>query len=163
MFKNPFSYDGRIRRTEYGLSFIIFIVARVIGVFISAESSSDGVFFIFLIPTLWFLYAQGAKRCHDLGKNGWWQLIPFYGFWMIFQDGEPGTNEYGDNPKGIQVIGGQKYQAGKGSSAADDFNGGYGGGYNGGHNSVDNSGFTGYPPTGDSKSSDGYKEGDLYK
>ena len=26
MFKKPFSFDGRIRRTEFGLSFIIFYI-----------------------------------------------------------------------------------------------------------------------------------------
>ena len=29
MFKNPFSFSGRIRRMEYGLTFIIYIVAYV--------------------------------------------------------------------------------------------------------------------------------------
>jgi len=49
---------------------------------------------------LWFLWAQGAKRCHDLGKNGWWQIIPFYVLLLVFQDGQPGLNKYGFNPKG---------------------------------------------------------------
>jgi len=26
-------------------------------------------------------------------------IIPFYGLWMLFADSEPGTNEYGPNPK----------------------------------------------------------------
>jgi uncharacterized membrane protein YhaH (DUF805 family) len=107
MFKNPFSFEGRIRRTEFGLSFIIFIVLRTVTAAIAIETGSRGFMYLTLIPLLWFLWAQGAKRCHDLGNNGWWQIIPLYGFWLIFQDGKPGTNEYGDNPKGIQVYGGQ--------------------------------------------------------
>jgi len=35
-----------------------------------------------------------------MGNSGWWQLIPFYAIIMIFQDGQPGTNQYGENPKG---------------------------------------------------------------
>lgn len=50
---------------------------------------------------VWFLLAQGAKRCHDRGNSGWWQLIPFYYLWMFFADGEIGDNEYGTNPKGL--------------------------------------------------------------
>ena len=30
MFSNPFSFDGRIRRTEYGVSFIIYAFVAVI-------------------------------------------------------------------------------------------------------------------------------------
>lgn len=77
MFKNPFSFEGRIRRTEYGISLIIYAVcATLIGIIID-ESYGELAFLAFAyIPMLWFLWAQGAKRCHDLGNSGWWQLIP---------------------------------------------------------------------------------------
>jgi uncharacterized membrane protein YhaH (DUF805 family) len=104
MFKNPFSFDGRIRRTEFGLSFIIYLIAYAIfmGMASSAgDQSGLGIIFILLIPMIWFLWAQGAKRCHDLGNSGWWQIIPFYLLWLLFQDGQYGSNQYGDNPKGI--------------------------------------------------------------
>jgi uncharacterized membrane protein YhaH (DUF805 family) len=99
MFYNPFSFAGRIRRTEYVISFIIILfVAAFVNVLVqSDESSIIGVLYIVMY---WFLLAQGAKRCHDLGNNGWWQIIPFYALWMIFQKGQPGLNEYGRNPKG---------------------------------------------------------------
>lgn len=99
MFKNPFSFDGRIRRTEYGISFIIYLI-----VYFGIRASGPGfdepsIYWFGLIPLLWFLWAQGAKRCHDRGNSGWWQLIPFYGFWLLFADSEPGSNQYGPNPK----------------------------------------------------------------
>lgn len=112
MFKNPFIFEGRIRRSEFGISFILFIVARVITIIIiagiiSGSNDKDGAVilsFLLLIPVLWFLWAQGAKRCHDLGNSGWFQLIPFYALWMLFQDGEPGPNQYGENPKIFKTI-----------------------------------------------------------
>jgi uncharacterized membrane protein YhaH (DUF805 family) len=100
MFKNPFSFDGRIRRLEYGLSFIIYLVAYFLVIALTASGNGAGLIaMLMLIPMLWFLWAQNAKRCHDLGRSGWWQLIPFYGFVMLFVDGDEGRNEYGLSPK----------------------------------------------------------------
>ena len=75
MFKNPFSFEGRIRRTEYGLSLIIAAVARVLVAMMvaSVAQGSEAViaYYIFVIPVLWFFWAQGAKRCHDLSMSGY--------------------------------------------------------------------------------------------
>ena len=104
MFKSPFSFEGRIRRLEYGLSMIIYtVVITILELAVgNSESSSLGIiFFILILPCLFFMLAQGAKRCHDRGNSGWFQLIPFYGLWMLFADSEPGINQYGPNPKGI--------------------------------------------------------------
>ncbi len=106
MFKNPFSFSGRIRRTEYGLSILIyFVYVGVLQFFFDEDDADVGVLSLILlflyIPLLWLMFAQGSKRCHDRGNTGWFQLIPFYGFWMLFADGDIGINEYGSNPKGI--------------------------------------------------------------
>ena len=156
MFKNPFSFDGRIRRTEYGVSFIIYVVVAVIINAIMANSRDAVIFGLAYIPMLWFLWAQGAKRCHDVGSNGWWQIIPFYALWLLFQDGQPGTNQYGENPKGIQSFAGQTFQGGQNTSTSV---GGYQGGYNGGHNNPN----TNYSTSEIPAKTDGYKDGDLYK
>lgn len=114
MFKRPFSFQGRIRRTEYGLSVLFYVVGVILLelavagiVFSTAHGDSEsvagtmGIFLVIgLIPLLWFMFAQGAKRCHDLGNSGWWQLIPLYNLWLLFQDGKPGSNPYGPDPKG---------------------------------------------------------------
>jgi len=113
MFKNPFSFNGRIRRREYGVSWLVwfpavFTAALVIGVvndlvaFKYDTKALGGVFILVAIgvPALWFIIAQGVKRCHDLGKSGWWFCIPFYGFIVFFVDGDLGDNKYGLNPKG---------------------------------------------------------------
>lgn len=100
MFKKIFSFEGRIRRTEYGLSMLGYVTFSQL-IEASMVNMGEGVLLLLLlyIPMLWFLWAQGAKRCHDRGNSGWYQLIPFYGFWMIFAEGEKGPNEYGLDPK----------------------------------------------------------------
>lgn len=114
MFKNVFSFEGRIRRLEYGLSYIFYyaydiivsiLIERPLLDFRTINSDTDFktgvIFFLSLLLAIYFMIAQGAKRCHDRGNSGWWMLIPFYGLWMLFADGDVGDNEYGPNPKGI--------------------------------------------------------------
>jgi hypothetical protein len=47
----------------------------------------------------------GARRLHDIGRSGWWQLlvlIPLIGAIVLIvwfaQKGDPSPNEYGPNP-----------------------------------------------------------------
>ena len=99
-------FSGRARRKEFWM-FILFyiIIAIVLGVVDSIIGMPVlGTLFALglLIPSL----AVGARRLHDTGKSGWWQLIgliPFIGililiiFWVM--DSNPGDNQYGPNPK----------------------------------------------------------------
>ncbi len=103
MFRNPFSFEGRIRRLEYGLSYILYIIF-IIPIELAGDIENPFIMLgilVLLVIMICFLLAQGAKRCHDRGNSGWWQIIPFYGLWMLFADGEIGDNEYGENPKGL--------------------------------------------------------------
>ena len=60
--------------------------------------------FVIIIPSLSII----VRRLHDTGKSGWMillGLIPFAGVIIIFVfmllDSQPGTNQYGPNPKGL--------------------------------------------------------------
>ncbi|MBK9415294.1 MAG: DUF805 domain-containing protein [Bacteroidetes bacterium] len=159
MFKDPFSFEGRIRRSEYGISIIIYLLLYWLAIFLAIGIGNDPgavIFTICMIPLLWFGLAQGAKRCHDIGNSGWWQLIPFYGLWMLFQDGTPGQNQYGENPKGIMnqsppfIVDPQNPQNPQS---------GYQGGYLGGHNNPN----TNYGSNVNPQNGSGYNDGDLYK
>ncbi|MTK53569.1 DUF805 domain-containing protein [Paludibacter sp.] len=96
MFQTALSFEGRIRRLEYGISFIVYIVGHTI--VMAMIKSAIPFSTLALSPLLWFLWAQGAKRCHDLGNSGWFQLIPFYVLWLFFSKGDDGVNIYGFSP-----------------------------------------------------------------
>lgn len=100
MFNRPFSFKGRIRRLEYALSYLTYLVLVALISFILEES---GIHILWtLIPfsaLLIFILAQGTKRCHDLGNSGFYQLIPFYVLVMLFQEGSSKENTHGPNPK----------------------------------------------------------------
>ena len=107
MFRNSFSFEGRIRRLEYGLSFIIYYIWIIFSSFVAFSINADnfeGIYYLLMIPGLYFWLAQGSKRCHDRGNSGWYQLIPLYILWMLFGEGDIGNTNYGANPKGINKI-----------------------------------------------------------
>lgn len=103
MFKNPFSFKGRIRRQEYIITvLILFIIRIIINLNDHAGNINDNsIFFwmLFYVFFSWFGIAQGVKRCHDIGKSGLWILVPFYSLWLLFAEGNVGFNEYGEDPK----------------------------------------------------------------
>ncbi|MEJ5104556.1 MULTISPECIES: DUF805 domain-containing protein [Chryseobacterium] len=100
MFKNPFAFEGRISNKEYALTLLIdFGITTTLKFCKGIVPPLLLTVSIFvLIPGLLFLLAQGTKRCHDMGESGWYQLIPFYGFLMLINEGDTGKNKYGEAP-----------------------------------------------------------------
>ena len=110
MFQNVFSFKGRIRRLEYWLipilSYLAMFIAMALLIAIvgdhPGESASNVVVAICILLSIvfwWVNIAANTKRCHDLGHSGWFQLIPFYFLVLLFEEGDPEPNEYGENPK----------------------------------------------------------------
>lgn len=104
MFKSPFSFEGRIRRKEYVFTFLIlYILSFVLGYVIGDEVEPEGGFLILFLlvfaATMWMQLAQTAKRCHDVNRSGWYQLIPFYTIYLLFAEGDKFRNSYGPSPK----------------------------------------------------------------
>jgi multidrug efflux pump subunit AcrB/uncharacterized membrane protein YhaH (DUF805 family) len=107
MFKNPFSFQGRIRRSEFGLSFVMSLATLILISIINAIANTpvfSAVYALGFIFLSYFMLAQGAKRCHDIGKSGWMQLIPIWNFRLFVEDGDLAANEYGENPKNTEVL-----------------------------------------------------------
>ena len=94
-----FSFKGRIGRTEYCTVYLaIWLISFPLDVikdetFLAIYSL---IYLVLLIPMYWIFFAQGSKRCHDLGHSGWFQLIPLYVFWLLFAKGNLEANEYGE-------------------------------------------------------------------
>lgn len=99
VLKNYATFSGRARRSEYWyfalfnaiISFGIGFVAGLLDVTILSTVYSVAV----IIPFI----AVGVRRMHDVGKSGWFLLIPIYGFILACTDGVKGENEYGADPK----------------------------------------------------------------
>ncbi|MFI5159657.1 MAG: DUF805 domain-containing protein [Sphingobacteriales bacterium] len=102
MFKAPFSFEGRIRRKEYAFTvLIIFVVALVFAIIIPDQTkySISLLFFVLGLVSWWIIFAQTTKRCHDVDRSGWYQLIPFYVIYLLFAEGDKFPNQFGVSPK----------------------------------------------------------------
>jgi uncharacterized membrane protein YhaH (DUF805 family) len=107
-------FSGRSRRKEYWF-FVLFNF--LIGIAFGIVDAVVGLGFLGLIYGLAVIIpgiAVTIRRLHDTGRSGWWILIgfvPIIGFFVmlyfLFQDSEPGANEYGPNPKQSEFTSGQ--------------------------------------------------------
>lgn len=99
VLKNYAKFDGRARRSEYWyftlINTIISMILGVIGGVIRFELLSSVYSLVILIPSI----AVGIRRMHDVGKSGWFILIPIYNIILAATDGQSGANEYGEDPK----------------------------------------------------------------
>jgi uncharacterized membrane protein YhaH (DUF805 family) len=103
-------FNGRASRSEFWWFYLaMFVYGLVVGAgaaLFGVESDGiDLVVGIALLPVLIPIYAAGARRLHDTGLSGWWQLIgfvPVIGFIalivLLARAGQPDTNRFGPPP-----------------------------------------------------------------
>jgi uncharacterized membrane protein YhaH (DUF805 family) len=101
-------FNGRARRQEYWMYTLFNCIALVVLVMLTKISSIFGILYgVYALGTLLPSLGVSVRRLHDIGKSGWFlllSLIPFVSFYLLYLmclDSQPGTNEYGANPKGL--------------------------------------------------------------
>jgi len=112
VLKNYDDFGSRAQRKEYWMPFLcnliigfaIAIVDRILGL-------GGALGWIFTLAFLLPGTAVAVRRLHDTGRSGWWMLvglIPVIGTLVLVPflllDSQPGSNEYGPNPKGAAAI-----------------------------------------------------------
>ena len=91
------TFSGRAKRSEFWWFFLfqvlVIVAASMLGDVINGIAS-----LALLLPAL----AVGARRLHDIGRTGWWQLLLLSGigflvllYWWV-QPGEGAGNIYGE-------------------------------------------------------------------
>jgi uncharacterized membrane protein YhaH (DUF805 family) len=110
------TFDGRARRSEFWwfalFTTIVQVIASIIDRAILGADSQVGVvagiaWLALIVPSL----AVGARRLHDTGRSGWWQLlslIPLVGTIILIiwwaKDGDAAPNQHGINPKTTDAV-----------------------------------------------------------
>ena len=95
-FQKYADFSGRAKRPEFWWFILFtFLASMILGV---VSTMLSGLFSLaVIVPSL----AVGARRLHDIGRSGWWQLIwlvPVIG-WIIMiywfaQESNPTTNAF---------------------------------------------------------------------
>lgn len=83
-------FTGRAPRSEFWWFFLFQVIVVVVASFVN-QLIGNIASLALLLPAL----AVGARRLHDIGRSGWWQLLSFTGigflvliYWWVQPSGE---------------------------------------------------------------------------
>jgi uncharacterized membrane protein YhaH (DUF805 family) len=104
--RNYANFEGRARRSEYWYFVLFYYLFSIPLIFVDQAIGSEidyaGVIYSLgmIIPSI----AVGVRRMHDVGKSGWYILIPIYNLILFCTNGDTGPNEYGPDPKADPLL-----------------------------------------------------------
>lgn len=111
------TFTGRARQRTFWMYILtgsllaagLALIDEALGLRVSTRLDDDGLLvslltLALLLPTI----AVTVRRLHDTGRsdsNLWLLLIPLFGWLTLLawlsEDGQPGSNKWGPNPKGV--------------------------------------------------------------
>lgn len=101
------TFSGRSRRSEYWWFALFNLLVSLVGAGVDAALGRPLIQFVVALALLLPNLAVLVRRLHDTNRSGWWVLIglvPLVGSIVLIvfaaQDSQPGTNRFGDSPKG---------------------------------------------------------------
>ena len=84
-------FKGRSTRIQYN-SFLLFYI--LVDFFVNLINPNlTTLNFIIVVVLFVPLLACQIRRSHDVGKSGWWILIPFYSVYLMFKPTVPPAAE----------------------------------------------------------------------
>lgn len=96
---NYANFNGRARRSEYWYFYLFHIIIAMVLGGIGGALNIAWLAAVYYIALLVPFIAVGVRRMHDVGKSGWFLLIPLYNLILAVTEGNVGANEYGNDPK----------------------------------------------------------------
>ena len=98
-FQNYATFSGRARRSEFWYFFLFHVIALGVLGGINGLTGSALPYTIYALAALIPYFAVATRRMHDIGKSGWFLMIPIYNIVLLFTEGDQGSNIYGADPK----------------------------------------------------------------
>jgi len=88
--RNYAVFKGRATRSEYWWFFLFGVIAQL-----AAGSISEGLGNLVSVALILPSIAVGVRRLHDIGKRGWWLIIPIVNLILLLRAGDTGLNAFG--------------------------------------------------------------------
>ena len=102
-------FTGRARRKEYWMFILFYVIFYIAAMVVDIVLGTFLITLVFALGMLIPSISLAARRLHDTGRSGWWQLIaliPFVGFIILLvflvMDSSA-DNQYGPNPKAMSA------------------------------------------------------------
>lgn len=93
-FSKYATFSGRATRSEFWYFYLFYAIMYVVGMIVASAAGSSAVQYLFIVP-LWLpLLAAQFRRMHDVGRSGWFLLIPIYNI-VLLCSSSAGDNKYG--------------------------------------------------------------------
>ena len=83
-------FSGVSSRSQYWYFILSTTLAAIIAQIAFGDFGGNLVSIITLIPTI----AVAVRRMHDVGKSGWFILVPIYNFILAVSPSKPATNNF---------------------------------------------------------------------
>jgi uncharacterized membrane protein YhaH (DUF805 family) len=92
-------FNGRARRSEYWFFVLFNFIVSILFSVLDFTLQLNFLNVIYTVAVIIPAIAVGVRRMHDVGKSGWYLLIPIYNLILALTEGTVGDNEYGEDPK----------------------------------------------------------------
>jgi uncharacterized membrane protein YhaH (DUF805 family) len=80
-------FNGRSNKLQYNSFLLFYILVNLLISLLNPNAIliNDLIMGALTVP----LIAVEIRRSHDVGKSGWWILVPFYSLYLMFKNSMP--------------------------------------------------------------------------
>jgi uncharacterized membrane protein YhaH (DUF805 family) len=98
-FRRFVDFSGRSRRSEYWYFYLFYVLVAVAVSIIDGIMGSEALGDLWSIAMLIPMLSAAIRRMHDIGKSGWFILIPIYNIILLATDTVQVPNQWGNPAK----------------------------------------------------------------
>ena len=87
-FNRYADFSGLSTRAQYWYFILATNIASFVGSFIAGDMVGNLISLVTILPTI----AVAVRRMHDVGKSGWFILVPIYNLVLLVTPSKPNFN-----------------------------------------------------------------------